>query len=74
MLIKTRQKPPKDGWYEVEYDPKSPAVYEDNRRAFYNGKWRRGLFPHFDQGLNSVFSRCEGDKYNLSSYKPFLEQ
>lgn len=74
MLIKTRQKPPKDGWYEVEYDPESPAFYEDNRRAFYNGMWRRGRFPNFDKGLNSVFSRCEGDKYNLSSYKPFLEQ
>ena len=74
MLIKTRQKPPKDGWYEVEYDPKSPAIYEDNRRAFYNGRWRRGKFPLFDKGVNSIFSSCEGDKYNLFSYKPFLEQ
>ena len=74
MLIKTMQKPPKDGWYEVEYDPKSPAIYKDNRRAFYNGRWRRGVFPHFDKRLNAVFSSCEGDKYNLSSYKPFLEQ
>ena len=74
MLIKTRQKPPKDGWYEVEYDPKSHAIYKDNRRAFYNGMWKKGRFPDFDQGLNSVFSRHKGDKYNLSSYKPFLEQ
>ena len=34
MFIKTKQKPPKDGWYEVEYDPKSPAMSQDNRRAF----------------------------------------
>ena len=74
MFIKTRQKPPKDGWYEVEYDPKYHAIYADNRRAFYNGRWKSGTFPRFDKGLNSIFSRCEGDKYNLSSYKPFLEQ
>lgn len=74
MFIKTKQKPPKNGWYEVKYDPKSPAVYTDNRRAFYNGMWRKGRFPYFEEGSTSVFSRCEGDKYNLSSYKPFLEQ
>ena len=74
MFIKTKQKSPKDGWYEVEYDPKSPAIYKYNRRAFYNGMWKRGRFPHFNQGLDSVFSHCENDKYNLSSYKPFLEQ
>ncbi len=74
MFINVRQKPPKDGWYEVKYDPWSHAFYKDNRRAFYNGMWKKGRFPHFDQGLNSVFSRCKGDKYNLSSYKPFLEQ
>ena len=74
MFINVRQKPPKNGWYEVAYDPKSTAIYRDNRRAFYNGMWKRGRFPHFNQRLNSVFSRCEGDKYNLSSYKPFLEQ
>lgn len=74
MLINARQNPPKDGWYVVEYDPKSPAVYTDNRRAFYNGMWKKGSFPDFNQELNSVFSHCEGDKYNLSSYKPFLEQ
>ena len=44
MFIKVRQKPPKDGWYEVEYDPKTPAIYKDNRRAFYNGKWRMGIY------------------------------
>ena len=74
MLIKTRQKPPKDGWYEVEYDPRSNAIYKDNRRAFYNGMWNKGRFPHFVEGSTSIFSRCENDKYNLSSYKPFLEQ
>ena len=74
MFIKTKQKPPKDGWYEVKYDPRSHAIHKDNRRAFYNGVWRRGGFPHFDQGSTSVFSRWENDKYNLSSYKPFLEQ
>ena len=71
MFIKVKQKPPKDGWYEVKYDPKSPAIY---RRAFYKGMWRKGRFPHFDKRSNSAFSRCENDKYNLSSYKPFLEQ
>ena len=74
MFINVRQKPPKDGWYEVEYDPKTPAIYKDNRRAFYNGKWRRGMYPTFDSRSRSVFSRCEDDKYKLSSYKPFLEQ
>ena len=74
MFIKTKQKPPKDGWYEVEYDPWSHAFYKSNRRAFYNGMWKKGRFPHFDQGLNSIFSSCENDKYNLSSYKSFQEQ
>ena len=68
MLIKTRQKPPKDGWYEVEY-----AFYNNNRRAFYNGMWKKGEFPNFDRRSTSIFSQCENDKYNLSSYKPFLE-
>lgn len=74
MFIKTKQKPPKDGWYEVEYDPRSHAIYTDKRRAFYNGMWKRGRFPNFEERSNSVFSHCEGDKYKLSSYKPFLEQ
>lgn len=33
MFISVRQKPPGAGWYKVEYDPKSPAIYQDNRRA-----------------------------------------
>ena len=74
MFIKTKQKPPKDGWYEVKYDPSSHEILKLNRRAFYNGMWRKCWFSHFDQESNSVFSRCENDKYNLSSYKPFLEQ
>lgn len=80
MLIKTRQKPPKDGWYRVEYDPKSPAVYDPDPavgvyRAFFEGKWRRGKYPKMSRFAEApVFSRCENDKYNLSDYKPFLEQ
>lgn len=55
MFINVRQKPPKNGWYEVEYDPRAPAIPKDNRRAFYNGMWKNGRFPHFNQGLNSIF-------------------
>lgn len=42
MFINVRQKPPKDGWYEVKYDPRAYAIHEDTRRAFYNGMWKGG--------------------------------
>ena len=73
MLIKTRQKPPKDGWYKVEYSPEAPVYFQENCRAFYEGRWRRGKYPTFLEET-SIFSRYEDDKYDLASYKPFLEQ
>ena len=73
MLIKTRQKPPKDGWYCAFYDPVHAGVNKNEFRAFFEGKWRKGDFPR-KREEKATFGRNPNDKYDISSYKPFLEQ